>query len=64
MSAVYTVTSEGHLLADHGSLALAAEFSRIAARDRPGTMFIVENRDGDTVATYVLMKGKLEAWVR
>jgi len=65
MGAVYTITAGGHVLADEGSLALAAEYSRIAARARPGLQICVDNRAGERVAEYVIgSDGKMQAWVR
>lgn len=61
---MYTVTANGHVLSDHGSLIIAAEFSRIAARARPGIQMCVDNRNGDRVAEYVVRDGELVAWVR
>lgn len=65
MALVYQVTMDGRDVDGAGSLAMAAEYARRAARGRPGAIACVDNLQGERVAEYVIdANGDLRAWVR
>lgn len=60
----YSIYTDGAFIASSNSLAEACSTARTAALNAPGDELIVENRDNEEVAKYVVRNGALKAWVR